>query len=61
MNNTQLFLIIGVPSFLVLVGILLDQLGQSRVETRLSSIEGGLRQFWIDPQFKPTKKRVRRN
>jgi hypothetical protein len=46
MTNIQLWLTIGVPSFLVLVGILLNQLGQNRIETRLLSIEGDLRQFY---------------
>jgi archaellum component FlaC len=35
MNDTQLFLAIGVPSFLVLIGILLNLVGSSRIETRL--------------------------
>jgi hypothetical protein len=43
MTNSQLFLAIGIPSFLVLVGILLDQLGQSRTDTRLLNIEADLR------------------
>jgi hypothetical protein len=46
MTNTQLFFTIGIPSVLVLVGILLNQLGQGRVETRLLSIEGDLRRFY---------------
>jgi hypothetical protein len=46
MTNTQMFLAIGIPSFLVLVGILLNQLGQNRVENWLGVIEGDLRQFY---------------
>lgn len=46
MTDVQLWLAVGVPSFLVLVGILLNQLGQSRVETRLLNIEGDLRRFY---------------
>lgn len=46
MNNTQLWISIGVPTFVVLVGILLNQLGQGRIETRLLSIEADLRRFY---------------
>jgi hypothetical protein len=46
MTNTQLWLSIGIPTFVVLVGILLNQLGQGRIETRLLSIESDLRRFY---------------
>lgn len=50
MNNVQLFLSIGIPSFLVLVGILTNQLGlnrlENRLETRLIVIEADLRRFY---------------
>jgi hypothetical protein len=46
MTNTQLYLAMGVPSVLVLLGVLLNQIGQARLETRLTVIEGDLRQFY---------------
>ena len=53
MTNEQLWLAIGVPTVAVLIGILLNQLGQSRtdagqnrLENRLQVIEGDLRRFW---------------
>ena len=46
MTNEQLWLAIGIPTVTVLIGILLNQLGQSRMENRLQVIEGDLRRFW---------------
>lgn len=46
MTNIQLWLAIGVPSFFVLVGILLNQVGFTRVESRLTAIEADLRRFY---------------
>jgi len=46
MTGTQLWLAVGIPSVLVLVGILLNQLGQTRLENRVQSIEGDLRRFY---------------
>jgi hypothetical protein len=45
-TNSQLFLSIGVPSFLVLVGILLNLASNNRIENRLDVIEGDLRRFY---------------
>lgn len=46
MTDTQLWLAVGIPTVVVLVGILLNQLGIGRVETRLNIIEGDLRRFF---------------
>ena len=46
MTNAQLWLAIGIPTVTVLIGILLNQLGQNRMENRLQVIEGDLRRFW---------------
>ena len=43
MTNAQLYLAIGIPSVLVLIGIILNQMGQGRIETRLNIIEGDLK------------------
>lgn len=57
MTNLQLWLAIGIPSFMVLVGILLNLRGSGRLEDRISAlenimnnrftvIEGDLRRFY---------------
>jgi hypothetical protein len=46
MTGTQLWVAIGIPTVTVLVGILLNQLGSSRIESRLQAIEGDLRRFY---------------
>jgi hypothetical protein len=48
MTNLQLALTIAIPSILVLVGIFLDHAGFNSVETRLTTMEGDLRQFYRD-------------
>lgn len=37
---------IGIPTTLILIGILLNQTGQTRIETRLNVIESDLRRFY---------------
>jgi hypothetical protein len=46
MTDTQLFLAIGIPSVMVLLGILLNLVGNNRIENRLGMIEGDLRRFY---------------
>lgn len=46
MTNLQLMLSIGIPTTLILIGILLNQTGQTRIETRLNVIESDLRRFY---------------
>jgi hypothetical protein len=46
MSDTQLWIAVGIPTVTVLVGILLNALGVSRVENRLQVIEGDLRRFY---------------
>jgi hypothetical protein len=46
MSDTQLWIAVGIPTVTVLVGILLNALGVSRVESRLQVIEGDLRGFY---------------
>ncbi|HUH62091.1 MAG TPA: hypothetical protein VLZ50_03790 [Terracidiphilus sp.] len=46
MTDTQLWIAVGIPTVTVLVGILLNALGVSRVENRLQVIEGDLRRFY---------------
>jgi len=46
MTNAQLYLAVGIPTFMVLVGIVLNQVGQGRIENRLTTIEGDLRNFY---------------
>jgi hypothetical protein len=57
MNNMQLYLSIGIPTFMVLVGIVLSSRGsdsirkevaalRSDTNTRLTNIEGDLRRFY---------------
>jgi len=45
MTNLQLALSIGIPSLLILVGIFLNNARFNSVETRLTTMEGDLRQF----------------
>lgn len=46
MTDSQLWIAIGIPTGTVLLGILLNQLGSSRIESRLQGIEGDLRRFY---------------
>jgi len=46
MTDSQLWMAIGIPTVTVLLGILLNQLGSSRIESRLKVIEGDLRRFY---------------
>jgi len=46
MTDSQLWMAIGIPTVTVLLGILLNQLGSSRIESRLQVIEGDLRRFY---------------
>jgi hypothetical protein len=50
MTDTQLYLAIGIPTLLIfvttLLGILLNQSAITRVENRLTVIEGDLRRFY---------------
>lgn len=48
MTDLQLALSIGIPSLLVLVGILINHARFGSIEGRLSTIEGDLRQFYRD-------------
>ena len=48
MTNLQLALSIGIPSLLILVGIFLNNARFNSVETRLTTMEGDLRQFYRD-------------
>jgi hypothetical protein len=53
MNNVQFYLAMGLPSFMVLIGILLNQRSfdmlnarMDRIESRLDRIEADLREFY---------------
>jgi hypothetical protein len=48
MTNLQLSLSIVIPSMLVLVGIFLNNARFNSIETRLTTMEGDLRQFYRD-------------
>jgi len=48
MTNLQLALTIAIPSILVLVGIFLNNARFNSLETRLTTMEGDLRQFYRD-------------
>ena len=48
MTNLQLALTIAIPSILVLVGIFLNNARFNSIETRLTTMEGDLRQFYRD-------------
>ena len=48
MTNLQLALSIGIPSLLILVGIFLNNARFNSIETRLTTMEGDLRQFYRD-------------
>jgi hypothetical protein len=48
MTNLQLVLTAAIPSMLILVGIFLDNAGFNSIETRLTTMEGDLRQFYRD-------------
>lgn len=45
-SNLQLLLVIGIPTLSVLIGIVLNERGQSRLESRLTVMEGDLRRFY---------------
>jgi hypothetical protein len=48
MTNLQLIPTIAIPSILVLVGIFLNNARFNSIETRLTTMEGDLRQFYRD-------------
>jgi hypothetical protein len=48
MTNLQLVLSVGIPSLLILVGIFLNNARFNTIETRLTTMEGDLRQFYRD-------------
>lgn len=48
MTNLQLVLTIAIPSLLILLGIFLNNARFSSIETRLTTMEGDLRQFYRD-------------
>ena len=48
MTNLQLVLTIGIPSLLILVGIFPNNARFNTIETRLTTMEGDLRQFYRD-------------
>ena len=48
MTNLQPALTIAIPSILVLVGIFLNNARFNSLETRLTTMEGDLRQFYRD-------------
>lgn len=48
MTNLQPALTIAIPSILVLVGIFLNNARFNSIETRLTTMEGDLRQFYRD-------------
>jgi hypothetical protein len=48
MTNLQLSLSIAIPSVLILVGIFLNNARFNSIETRLTTMEGDLRQFYRD-------------
>ncbi len=48
MTNLQPVLTIGIPSLLILVGIFLNNAGFNSIESRLTTMDGDLRQFYRD-------------
>ena len=48
MTNLQLTLAVAMPSLLVLMGIFLNNACFNSIETRLTTMEGDLRQFYRD-------------
>jgi len=48
MTNLQLVLTISIPSLLILVGIFLNNARFNTIVTRLTTIQGDLRQFYRD-------------
>jgi len=48
MTNLQWVLTVGIPSILILVGIFLNNARFNTIETRLTTMEGDLRQFYRD-------------
>lgn len=48
MTNLQLAWSVGIPSLLILVGIFLNNARFNSIETRLTTLEGDLRQFYRD-------------
>jgi hypothetical protein len=50
MSDTELWLAVGIPTVTVMVGILLDQLGTSRIGKRLQAIERDLGRFHQNPR-----------
>jgi hypothetical protein len=48
MTNLQLIMTVAIPSILVLVGIFLNNARFNSIETRLTTMEGDLRQFYRD-------------
>ena len=48
MTNLQLVLTVAIPSILVLLGIFLNNARFNTIETRLTTMEGDLRQFYRD-------------
>jgi hypothetical protein len=48
MTNLQSVLTVGVPSILVLLGIFLNNARFNTIESRLTTMEGDLRQFYRD-------------
>jgi hypothetical protein len=48
MSNLQLDLTVAIPSLLILVGIFLNNARFNSIESRLTTMEGDLRQFYRD-------------
>ena len=48
MTNLQWVLTVGIPSILILVEIFLNNARFNTIETRLTTMEGDLRQFYRD-------------
>ncbi len=48
MTNLQLLLAIGVPSFMVLLGILLNQRGIDKLESRFDRVDGRMDRMQSD-------------
>jgi hypothetical protein len=48
MTNLQLVLTVSIPSILILVGIFLNNARFNTIESRLTTMEGDLRQFYRD-------------
>ncbi|MEO7030261.1 MAG: hypothetical protein ABI147_12755 [Acidobacteriaceae bacterium] len=46
MNNAQLYISIGLPTLLVMIGLLLNWTATKDVATRLGVIESDMRQFY---------------